>query len=166
MNEAHYIPGMQGCSDGGCIFGYKAPGTMVTNGGCSCQRELQRSVQGLKAVQLINYLRREWPQMSFAGMDDLTPIWVPVATVPTRTMLHKVNMIKDVRQAAGCGLKEAKEAVDNVYELCDTYEQVIETAVAHYRGRHDVGYCVMGDNCHCGGDVPSVREGCFEWKSM
>lgn len=27
------------------------------------------------------------------------------------------------------------------------------------------GYCRMGDNCVCGGDVPAVRAGCFEWHS-
>ena len=27
------------------------------------------------------------------------------------------------------------------------------------------GYCSEGDRCVCGGDVPAVRTGCFNWKS-
>lgn len=169
MNEAQYVPGMMGCSDGGCIFNYKPPGTMVTNGGCSCMRELQRTEEGFKAVRTIMHLRREWPQMPFAGMDDLTPVWVLPTPNPTRTMLNKVWMIKDVREEAGCGLKEAKEAVDAVYGDCETYDEVIARAVAIRRAivhlKSTDGYCVAGDNCYCE-DVPSVREGCFEWKSM
>lgn len=105
MNKAHYVPGMAGCSDGGCIFGYKEPGTMVTNGGCRCARELGRTEDGAKAVRTINWLRR--------------------ATV-----------------------------ID--------WEAIQEYVAQKEAG----GYCVMGDNCLCGGDVPAVREGCFEWKSM
>jgi hypothetical protein len=104
MNEAQYVPGMHGCSDGGCIFAYKAPGTMVTNGGCRCQTELQRTEQGMKAVRTINWLRR--------------------------------NVDWEAIQAFYAAQKEAG------------------------------GYCVMGDNCLCGGDVPAVREGCFEWKKF
>jgi hypothetical protein len=58
-NKEHYIDGMEGCSDGGCLFAHKAPGTMVTNGGCSCMRELQRTEEGFKAVRTIIHLRRE-----------------------------------------------------------------------------------------------------------
>jgi hypothetical protein len=98
MNKQHYVPDMMGCSDGGCIFHYKAPGTMVTNGGCQCAKELMRSEAGQMAYRTINWLRRNWP--------------------------------------------------------------VVEQ-----------GYCRMGDNCLCGGDVPegcvpAVREGCFEWKQL
>lgn len=58
MNESQYVPGMMGCSDGGCIFEYKKPGTMVTNGGCQCAKELMRSEIGQMAYRTINWLRR------------------------------------------------------------------------------------------------------------
>lgn len=68
---------------------------------------------------------------------------------------NKVKMIKDVRQAAGCGLKEAKEAVDKM--------GTFEGALLHIRG--STGYCTNGmDACVCGGDLPSIREGCHNWK--
>jgi hypothetical protein len=51
-----YVPDMEGCSDGNCIF-RKNTG-MVTNGGCSCMRELNRSEEGAKAVRTILFLRR------------------------------------------------------------------------------------------------------------
>lgn len=73
-----------------------------------------------------------------------------VASIP-----NKVKMIKDVRQAAGCGLKEAKEAVDKM--------GTFEGALLHIRGSS--GYCTNGmDACVCGGDLPSIREGCHNWK--
>lgn len=106
MKEEHqFVPGMIGCSDGGCIFHYKEPGTMVTNGGCQCQKELQRTEEGAKAVRTINWLRR--------------------ATV-----------------------------ID--------WEAIQEYVAQKEAG----GYCRMGDNCLCGGDVTRVRFGCFEWKSL
>lgn len=173
MNKQHYVPDMMGCSDGGCIFHYKEPGTMVTNGGCSCMRELQRTEEGFKAVRLILYLRRELNglNMPFAGYpavpDDRQ---LPPPRIPTRTMLNKVNMIKEIREKAGCGLKEAKEAMDAVYYSCTTFDQVIELGVLYAlrpKGYTNVsGYCRMGDNCLCGGDIPAVREGCFEWKRL
>lgn len=167
MNKQHYVPDMMGCSDGGCIFHYKERGSLVTNGGCSCMRELQRTEEGFKAVRLILYLRRELNglNMPFAGYpavpDDRQ---LPPPRIPTRTMLNKINMIKEIREKAGCGLKEAKEAMDAVYYSCTTFDQVVELGVAY--ALRPKGYCRMGDNCLCGGDVPAVREGCFEWKQL
>jgi hypothetical protein len=63
MNKQHYVPDMMGCSDGGCIFHYKEPGTMVTNGGCQCAKELMRSEAGQMAYRTINWLRRNWPEV-------------------------------------------------------------------------------------------------------
>lgn len=51
-----YLPGMTGCSDGNCIF--RKNSGMVTNGGCSCQRELQRTDVGLQAIRTILFLRK------------------------------------------------------------------------------------------------------------
>lgn len=66
----------------------------------------------------------------------------------------RVKMIKDVRQAAGCGLKEAMIAVDKM--------GTFEGALLHIRGSS--GYCTNGmDACVCG-DLPSIREGYHNWK--
>lgn len=141
MKEEQYVPGMLGCSDGGCLFAYKHPGTMVTNGGCSCQRELMRSENGMKAVMLINHLRQNWPSMPFAGAADHSwmeerPVPAPnLSKYPQRTMLHKVNMIKEIREKAGCGLKEAKHAMDAVYPDCWDFDQVVTQAVARLTGK-------------------------------
>lgn len=143
---------------------------MVTNGGCSCSRTLMRTDEGLKAVMLIQYLRANWPQMPFAGMDDLTPIWVPVATVPTvptRTMLHKVNMIKEIREKSGFGLKESKEAMDAVYGMCTTFNEVVAMGVQYLvsgkqtpsKAKYDYS-CDRALGCVCGGDTQGVRQGC------
>lgn len=180
--ENQYVPGMLGCSDGGCIFEYKRPGTMVTNGGCQCQKELMRTEAGMNAYRTIMWMRSNWPSMPFAGAqeDNSGHTWMPleqfhnfhevkyaayedgpVPVIPKRTMLHKVSMIKEVREKTGAGLKESKEAVDFVIDDCHTFDQVIMRAVDYYFSK---GYCRMGDNCVCGGDTPRVRKGCFEWK--
>lgn len=170
MNEQHYVPDMQGCSDGGCIFNYKPPGTMVTNGGCSCERELMRSEAGQKAYRTILWMRANWQYPAFAGeaVDNSGHTWAPLPVNPfravARTMLHKVNMIKEIRDRTGGGLKVCKDAMDYVYASCSTFDDVVEKAVSHITGEQ--GYCVMGDNCLCGGDTPRVRMDCFEWKAL
>lgn len=168
MNEAQYVVGMMGCSDGGCMFNYKKPGTMVTNGGCTCQRELMRTEQGMKAVMLIQYLRANWPSMPFAGYpsvpEDRQMPQLSHKESLTRTMTHKVHMIKEIREKTGAGLKESKEAMDAVYGECVTYDEVIRKGIAHIENKN--GYCRMGDNCVCGGDTPRVRAGCFDWKAL
>lgn len=63
-------------------------------------------------------------------------------------------MIKTVRERAGCGLKEAKEAVDKMGS--------IEGAMMHLTG--STGYCSEGGACVCGGDLPAIREGCYNWR--
>ena len=130
MNEAQYVPGMLGCSDGGCIFNFKARGTMVTNGGCQCAKELMRAGEnGMKAIMTINFLRQNWPHPAYAG--DMVQ-QAGQHAYPSIAMYQperkqdsweykpgKVTMIKQVRQAClhlGVGLKEAKEAVDMFFE--------------------------------------------------
>lgn len=66
----------------------------------------------------------------------------------------KVAMIKEVRQLAGCGLKEAYDAV---YKM-----GTVAGALLHLNG--STGYCKDGfDKCVCGGDLPAIREGCYNW---
>lgn len=74
--------------------------------------------------------------------------------LPTPLVADKVMMIKEVRSRAGCGLKEAKEAVDLTGS--------IDGAMMHLTG--STGYCIEGEGCVCGGDLPAIREGCYNWK--
>jgi hypothetical protein len=121
-------------------------------------RELQRTEEGFKAVRLILYLRRELNGLNipFAGY----PAVPEERKIPTRTMLNKVNMIKEIREKAGCGLKEAKEAMDAVYYSCSTFDQVIELGVLHaLRPKYDYS-CDRMAGCVCGGDTQGVRQTC------
>lgn len=74
-----------------------------------------------------------------------------IAVMPTA---DRVAMIKEVRSRAGVGLKEAKEAVDLTGS--------IDGAMMHLTG--STGYCIEGEGCVCGGDLPAIREGCYNWK--
>lgn len=186
MNEAQYVPGMTGCSDGGCLFNFKPRGTMVTNGGCQCQKELMRTEQGLKAVMTINFLRQNWPSMPFAGdvVSQAGQHAYPAFGYPpvpedrqypqlshkeavTRTMGHKVNMIKEIREKSGFGLKESKEAMDAVYGMCTTFNEVVAMGVQYLisgkqtpsKAKYDYS-CDKPDGCYCGGDTQGVRQTC------
>jgi len=50
-------PEIQGCTDGGCIFGH--PGGMHTNGGCRCLREIRPAGERLRLTRNIRALRAE-----------------------------------------------------------------------------------------------------------
>lgn len=69
-------------------------------------------------------------------------------------VMNLVAMIKEVREKAQCGLKEAKDAVDLTGS--------VEGAMIHLTG--STGYCSEGGNCCCGGDLPQIREGCYNWQ--
>lgn len=47
-----YRPDVKGCMDGNCIFQDNSVG-MHTNGGCSCERELVRTPEGLKMEEKV-----------------------------------------------------------------------------------------------------------------
>lgn len=68
MDTELYLPGMKACSDGSCIFRHNTG--MVTNGGCSCQRELSRTEWGLQAVKTILYLRKQAKQAFLEGYSE------------------------------------------------------------------------------------------------
>lgn len=79
---------------------------------------------------------------------------LPDWSKPHEVVASKVIMIKTVRERVGCGLKEAKEAVDLTGS--------IEGAIMHLTG--STGYCSEGGACVCGGDLPQIREGCYNWQ--
>lgn len=57
MSNRPEVEGIEGCTDGGCIFGH--PGGMHTNGGCACMRELRPFAFRRRMVQNIQLYRRE-----------------------------------------------------------------------------------------------------------
>lgn len=44
------IEGVTGCTDGNCIWGH--PGGMHTNGGCNCEKDMQRAL-GIKEFRKV-----------------------------------------------------------------------------------------------------------------
>lgn len=57
MNKPE-VDGMQGCTDGGCIFGH--PGGMHTNGGCACVKELRMEPEmRMRFIRNIRLLREK-----------------------------------------------------------------------------------------------------------
>lgn len=58
-NVSLYRPGLQGCSDGGCII--NPPTGLHTNGGCNCAKTIRRGAgdTGLNVELTIHYLRGE-----------------------------------------------------------------------------------------------------------
>lgn len=53
-----FHPSISGCTDGGCIFQDNSNG-MMTNSGCSCERELMRTEEGRKSARTIQFLRKQ-----------------------------------------------------------------------------------------------------------
>jgi hypothetical protein len=75
MMLRQYVPDQVGCSDRSCIY-QDNTGQMVTNGGCQCIKELQRTPEGWKAVRTIIFLQRE---MQGLNMDQLVAYRKPEA---------------------------------------------------------------------------------------
>lgn len=141
-----YLP-QGGHGAGGMSVGLITSGMIVhhipTGIGISCDSERSQWANKEKALQLLTSLLRAVESEKYM----LPP--------PTPYVADKVSLIKEVRQKAGCGLKEAKEAVDRM--------GTIEGALLHLTG--STGYCRNGgDSCVCGGDLPAIREGCYNWQ--
>lgn len=108
----------------------------------------ERALKLLEAVLFLESSRQSH-DLAVRGLSEVNPEY-PFAA-------HwdgKVQIIKDVRREAGCGLKEAKEAVDKM--------GTFEGALLHIRG--STGYCNREGGCVCGGDLPAIREGCYNWQ--
>lgn len=147
-----YLP-QSGHGAGGMTVGLTPSGMVVhhipTGLGISCDSERSQYANKEKALQLLESLLLA---IESEKRFPLCPeVFVPP---PTPYVADKVQMIKTVRERAGCGLKEAKEAVD----LMGT----IEGALLHLTG--STGYCDRAEGCVCGGDLPAIREGCYNWQ--
>jgi hypothetical protein len=94
--------------------------------GVSCDSERSQHANKEKALRLLEQLLHLVTQ-PFCG--DPHGDWFEQSSVvletPTVTTTDRVRMIKEVMVLAGCGLKEAKEAVDQFYD--------VEMAVLHLK---------------------------------
>lgn len=142
-----YLP-QSGYAAGGMTVGLSTSGMVVhhipTGLGISCDSERSQHANKEKALQLLTSLL-----LAIESEKHMLP-------PPTPYVASKVQMIKDVRQKAGCGLKEAKEAVDLMGNVDD--------AIKYLTG--STGHCnrTWDGGCLCGGDLPSIREGCYNWQ--
>lgn len=149
LRVTSYLP-QAGHGAGGMSIGMSTSGMIIhhipSGLGISCDSERSQWANKEKALALLEalLLAIESEKRLETGPQD-------IAQMPTQ---DKVRTIKQVREYAGCGLKEAKEAVD----LMTTFEG----AMLHLTG--STGYCSEGSACVCGGDLPAIREGCYNWK--
>lgn len=162
-----YLP-HSGHGAGGMAVGTTTSGIIVhhipTGLGVSCDSERSQHANKEKALIMLEKLLQSVDvfQDVMAQMWEVAPQLVPTPVANNIGMgphgIGKVNMIKDVRTATGLGLKESKELVDKHYAHPDCYLLCLRGA----RG----GYCTLGEACVCGGDLPSVRAGCYNWSKL
>jgi hypothetical protein len=149
-----YLP-QTGHGAGGMSVGLTTSGIIahhIPSGlGISCDSERSQHANKEKAVQLLESLLLALENEKVIA--ETAEQWASDFT-PTPFVAGRVMMVKTVRERAGCGLKEAKEAVDKMGS--------IEGALLHLTG--SIGYCELGAKCCCGGDLPAIREGCYNWK--
>ncbi len=154
LRVTNYPPqGGHGAS--GMSVGHSTNGVIVhhipSGVGVSCDSERSQWANKERALRLLENMI---PTPAEQFQDTVEALWASAPQyVPTPVVANKVQMIKDVRQRAGCGLKEAKEAVDLMGS--------VEAALLHLTG--STGYCNREGGCVCGGDLPAIREGCFNW---
>lgn len=165
-----YLP-HSGHGAGGMSVGLTTSGIIVhhipTGVGVSCDSERSQYANKDKALSILERLVSEIPTEDMF-QDSLSVLWqhaphlVPTPVANNHNIgphgVGKVNMIKMVREATGCGLKEAKELTDKHYSHIDCLNRCVQEAKG--------GYCTIGDACVCGGDLPSVRAGCYNWSNV
>lgn len=162
-----YLP-QSGHGAGGMMVGLTTSGIIVhhipTGIGVSCDSERSQHANKERALLMLENLLRTVDnfQQAIANLWENAPHLVPTPVANNIGVgphgIGKVNMIKEVRHATGLGLKESKDLVDKHYHDADCYVICLREA----RG----GYCTLGDACVCGGDLPSVRKGCYNWSAL
>ncbi|WYN05139.1 hypothetical protein ISREJYDI_CDS0179 [Pseudomonas phage UNO-G1W1] len=154
LRVTSYLP-QSGHGAGGMTVGLTTSGIIVhhipTGLGISCDSERSQHANKEKALALLTSL--------LLAIESEKHIQAEQEEFQQRASIpNKVAMIKEVRHATGLGLKESKELVDKYGHREDCVRLCIE--------EHNGGYCFMGEGCVCGGDLPSVRKGCFNWKAI
>ncbi|QNO00263.1 peptide chain release factor 1 [Pseudomonas phage phiPsa315] len=135
-----YLP-QTGHGAGGMTVGLTTSGIIVhhipSGLGISCDSERSQHANKEKAIQMLTSL--------VLAIESEKQYNEPM---PTQYYPGKVQMIKDVRQRVGCGLKEAKEAVD----LYNDEELAILYLIGKGHNRQHGQPCQMpqGHPTHCG----------------
>jgi hypothetical protein len=144
IRVTQYLP-QTGYGAGGMTVGLTTSGIIVhhipSGMGISCDSERSQHANKEKALMMLEALL-----LAIESEKHFPP--------PTPYVAGKVMMIKEVREKTGFGLKESKDAVDKM--------GTVEGAILHLTG--SAGYCDLGVKCCCGGDLPSIREGCYNWQ--
>lgn len=120
-----YLPD-QGFGAGGMRVGTIPQGIIVhhipTGLGVSCDSERSQHANREKAIKMLEHvLRRDALISSTSVYSDVSFLTEPSPTV------SKVMAIKNVRERVGCGLKEAKEAVDKYWGLPECEELAVSS---------------------------------------
>jgi hypothetical protein len=157
-----YLP-QSGYGAGGQHVGLTTSGVIVhhipTGIGVSCDSERSQHANREKALKLLEGLVYPHTLMpGYGTYGDSIPVRQSWEHQPTPYVASRVLMIKEVRQELGCGLKEAKDLVDKHWAHPRCFELCIE--------EHMGGYCSLGTACVCGGDLPDIRKGCYNWSSL
>lgn len=167
LRVTSYLP-QEGYGAGGMTVGLTNQGIIVhhipSGLGVSCDSERSQHANKEKALRLLELILKP-VGAPYCGDQyaDTIPMYIPERAPMHKTLGHKVNMIKEVREKSGHGLREAKMAVDAVHPQCSSYDMVIEKALK-YLGIQQTDYsCALGEWCNCGGDTQGVRQGCYNY---
>lgn len=149
-----YLP-QSGYGAGGMTVGLTTSGIIVhhipTGLGISCDSERSQHANKEKALALLTSL--------LLAIESEKHLQVEEEDFQRRANIpDKVAKIKELRIHLGIGLKESKDLVDK-YGHHHNWKYLCET---DYRG----GYCTLGDACVCGGDLPSIQAGCYNWSKL
>lgn len=150
-----YVP----TSSGGMQVGILGSGVVVhhipSGVGVSCDSERSQHANKERALRLLENMI---PTPADQFQEAINALWASAPQcVPTPVVADKVRMIKEVREKSGFGLKESKDAVDKM--------GTVEGALMYLTG--STGHCNRtwdDGGCLCGGDLPAIREGCYNWQ--
>ena len=154
LRITNYLP-QSGHGAGGMTVGLTTSGIIVHHTpsglGISCDSERSQYANKEKALTLLTslILAIESEKCAQAEQEQFQQR----ASIP-----NKVAMIKEVRHRTGLGLKESKDLVDKYGHRDDCVRLCVEEAQG--------GYCTLGDACVCGGDLLSIRKGCYNWSKV
>lgn len=128
--------------------------------GITCNSERSQHANKEKALQLLEALllaiesENQFSDTVVPTLGELRASQWAHSPPPTPYVAGTVMKIKEVREKSGFGLKECKDAIDKM--------GTVEAALMYLTG--STGYCSEGGACVCGGDLPAIREGCYNWK--